>query len=98
YEAKTKVFIIRDIEFMTPEAANALLKALEEPAANTLMILTTSLPESNLDTITSRCHIIKFFSSSVNRIARLLMDEGINDRDAHFLAVYSEGNAGKTRK
>jgi DNA polymerase III delta' subunit len=63
YEAKTKVFILRHSELMTLEAANALLKVLEEPAANTLMILTTSVPEANLDTIKSRCHIVKFFSS-----------------------------------
>ena len=98
YEGKTKVFIIRNIELMTLEAANALLKTLEEPAANTLMVLTTSVPEANLDTIKSRCHIVKFFPSSVNRIAKLLVDEGIKNEDAHFLAVYSEGCLGKTRK
>jgi len=98
YEGKTKVFIIRNIELMTMEAANALLKTLEEPAANTLMILTTSVPEVNLDTIKSRCHIVQFFPSSVNRIAKLLMDEGVGGQDAHFLAVYSEGCLGKTRK
>ena len=98
YEAKTKVFIIRNIELMTLEAANALLKTLEEPAPNTLMILTTSMPEIKLDTIKSRCHIIKFFPSSVNRIAQILIDEGIKNDDARFLAVYSEGSLGKTRK
>jgi DNA polymerase-3 subunit delta' len=98
YEAKTKVFIIRNIELMTLEAANALLKTLEEPAANTLMILTTSVPEANLDTIKSRCHTVKFFPSSVNRIAKILVDEGVRIEDAHFLAVYSEGCLGKTRK
>ena len=98
YEAKTKVFIIRNIELMTVEAANALLKTLEEPAANTLMILTTSVPEANLDTIKSRCHTVKFCPSSVNRITQLLMDEGVTAQDARFLAVYSEGCLGKTRK
>ena len=98
YEARTKVFIIRNIELRTLEAANALLKTLEEPAPNTLMILTTSVPEANLDTIKSRCHIIKFFPSSVNRIAQLLKDEGLGAQDAYFLAVYSEGCLGKTRK
>jgi len=98
YEAKTKVFIIRNIELMTLEAANALLKTLEEPAPNTLMILTTSVPEINLDTIKSRCHIVKFFPSSVNRIAKLLAAEGIKKEDAQFLAVYSEGCLGKTRR
>jgi DNA polymerase-3 subunit delta' len=98
YEGRTKVFIIRNIELMTLEAANALLKTLEEPAPNTLMILTTSVPEANLDTIKSRCHTVQFFPSSVNRITKLLTDEGITIQDAHFLAVYSEGCLGKTRK
>ena len=98
YEAKTKVFIIRNIESMTMDAANALLKTLEEPAANTLMILTTSVLEANLDTIKSRCHIVKFFSSSVNRITRFLTDEGVAQQDAHFLAVYGEGCMGRIRK
>ncbi len=98
YEAKTKVFIVRNIELMTPVAANALLKTLEEPAANTLMILTTSVPEANLDTIRSRCHIVKFFPSSVDRITKVLTDEGVNPKDAYFLAVYGEGCLGLIRK
>jgi len=98
YEARHKVFIIRNIELMTLEAANSLLKTLEEPAGSTLMLLTTSVPEANLDTIKSRCHIVTFFPSSVNRIAKLLMDEGVKGQDAHFLASFSEGCLGKTRK
>ena len=98
YEARTKVFIIRNIEMMTMEAANALLKTLEEPAPNTLMILTTSVLENNLDTIKSRCHLVKFFPSPVNRIATLLKEEGVKEQDAQFLAVYAEGCLGKTRK
>ena len=98
YEGASKVFIIRNIEWMTPEAANALLKTLEEPAANTLIILTTSVLEANPDTIKSRCHIIRFFPAPVNRVAKLLADEGIKKEDARFLALYSEGSLGKTRK
>lgn len=98
YEARTKVFIIRNIELMTMDAANALLKCLEEPAAETLMILTTSVLEANLDTIKSRCHIVKFFPASVNRITRFLTDEGLALQDAHFLAVFSEGCLGRVRQ
>jgi DNA polymerase-3 subunit delta' len=98
YEARTKVFIIRNIELMTMEAANALLKTLEEPAPETLMILTTSVPEANLDTIKSRCHIVKFFPSPVNRTIRFLTEEGIPHQDAHFLAVYGEGCLGQIRR
>ncbi len=98
YEAKVKVFIIRNIELMTLEAANALLKTLEEPTPNTLMVLTTSVPEANLDTIKSRCHTVKFFASPINRIEKVLTHEGLNPKDARFLAVYAEGCLGKSRK
>ncbi|MBI4309561.1 MAG: DNA polymerase III subunit [Candidatus Omnitrophica bacterium] len=63
FEARLKVFVLRDAQRMTTEAANALLKTLEEPAPNTLMILTTAVPEACLDTIKSRCHMVKFFCS-----------------------------------
>ncbi len=94
FEAKTKVFIIRDVENMTLEAANSLLKTLEEPAANTLMILTTTTPEANLDTIRSRCHVVKFFQASKNRLQETL---GVSTAIAHFLAVYTDGCLGQAR-
>ncbi len=82
YEGKTKVFIIRNIELMTPEAANALLKTLEEPAPNTLMILTTSVPEDSLDTIKSRCHVVKFFlKKEIIPFDRKVFDEMILNRN-----------------
>ncbi len=82
YEAKTKVFIIRNIELMTLEAANALLKTLEEPAANTLMILTTSVPENSLETIRSRCHEVKFFLKEENiPHNRKVLDEMLLNRN-----------------
>jgi len=82
YEGKTKVFIIRNIELMTPEAANALLKTLEEPAANTLMILTTSVPEDSLETIRSRCHVVKFFLKEENiPNNRKVLDEMLLNRN-----------------
>lgn len=64
FEARTKVFILRDAHRMTTEASNALLKTLEEPAPNTLMILTTCVPEACLGTVKSRCHTVKFFRTT----------------------------------
>ena len=57
--ASRKVFVIGDAERLVPQvgteaAANALLKALEEPPANTVFILTTAAPEALLPTIRSR--------------------------------------------
>lgn len=61
FEAQVKVFILQDADRMTNEAANSLLKALEEPAPHTLIILTSSAPQNCLDTIKSRCHTVPFF-------------------------------------
>jgi DNA polymerase-3 subunit delta' len=94
FEAKTKVFIIRDVENMTLEAANSLLKTLEEPASNTLIILTTATPEANLDTIRSRCHVVKFFPVSSNRLSEVL---DAPEATAHFLAVYTDGCLGQAK-
>jgi DNA polymerase III subunit delta' len=57
--ARHKVFIVGDAERLAvqrgnPEAANALLKALEEPPADTVLVLTSSEPEALLPTVLSR--------------------------------------------
>jgi DNA polymerase III subunit delta' len=54
-----KVVVIEPAESMNGNAANALLKSLEEPAANTLLILVTHAPGSVLPTIRSRCQLRK---------------------------------------
>ncbi|MEI7998211.1 MAG: DNA polymerase III subunit delta' C-terminal domain-containing protein [Candidatus Omnitrophota bacterium] len=95
FEAKTKVFIIRNVENMTLDAANSLLKTLEEPASNTLMILTTAVLEANLDTIRSRCHVVKFFPVSRNRLQDVL---GPSQPMTQFLAVYTDGCVGQARQ
>ena len=95
FEAKFKVFIICDVESMTMEAANSLLKTLEEPASNTLIILTTALEQANLDTIRSRCHVIKFFSSSKRNIERSLE---CSSASAQLLAVYTDGCLGQAHQ
>jgi DNA polymerase III subunit delta' len=59
YEGK-KIFIISNAEEMGEEAANTLLKTLEEPPGDTLLVLTTSRPESLLPTIISRCQPVRF--------------------------------------
>lgn len=62
YSAPHKIAIIDNADQMTNEAANALLKTLEEPGENSILILITSHSESLLPTIVSRCQQIKFFT------------------------------------
>lgn len=60
YEGRKKVFILSEVDRMRPEAANALLKLLEEPPANLMLILTTANIYKILPTIKSRCQLIRF--------------------------------------
>jgi len=59
-EGKTKLYILDPADSLTLEAANSLLKLLEEPPANVVIILVTSQPFSLLETIRSRCQEIRF--------------------------------------
>jgi DNA polymerase III delta prime subunit len=59
---KYKVVIIENIERITPEAANALLKSLEEPLPGRLIIATVSHASQLLETIISRALVIRFQS------------------------------------
>ncbi len=60
YSAKRKVAIIDEAAAMSGEAANALLKTLEEPSAHSLIILVSANYQMILPTIISRCQLIKF--------------------------------------
>ncbi len=98
FEGKIKVFIIKNVETLTLEGANALLKTLEEPSQNSLLLLTTAVVEKNLDTIRSRCHAVTFFPSSNARLAdELRKDYAIAESASHFLAYFSEGCRGRAR-
>ncbi|MFA5059647.1 MAG: DNA polymerase III subunit delta' [Candidatus Omnitrophota bacterium] len=99
FEAEKKVFIIKNAEQLTLEAANALLKTLEEPSANSLIILTTASSEKNLDTIKSRCQIIHFSLSTPKDLEEHLCKRaGLDKQSAHFLAYFTEGSLGKANR
>ncbi len=98
FEAAMKVCIIKDIENLTAESSNALLKTLEEPAKDTLLLLTTSVPEENLKTVVSRCHVIKFYPLSVPAVRQQLMKEGLDRALSQCLAQFSQGCVGKAKE
>lgn len=98
FEAKEKVFIIKNVENLTIEGANSLLKTLEEPVKDSLLILTSSVPEKVPDTIRSRCHTMNFFTGSYRTLAvQLSRDYAISRSAAHFLTYYSQGAPGRAR-
>ena len=59
-ESSKKLYVIIDAEKMTVQAANSLLKFLEEPHSDTTAILITEHPQQLLPTIRSRCQMISF--------------------------------------
>jgi DNA polymerase-3 subunit delta' len=97
YEAKIKVFIIDNAHNLTAQAANAILKILEEPPGNSLIILISSVPRLLFKTIISRCQIFKFSSLRIKELKEILKkDYHLDNRLAHFLAYFSEGRIGKS--
>jgi len=88
-----KVFIITGAELMKAEASNALLKTLEEPHEDTLIILTTARPDDLLSTIRSRCQQIRFDRLEDEEISHALREREKCDPDrASLIARLSNGN------
>jgi len=69
HSSSYKAAIIHNAHKMTSEAANALLKTLEEPKGNTVIILITTTPSALPDTIISRCEEVKFRAPSLEKLA-----------------------------
>ncbi|HTZ11797.1 MAG TPA: DNA polymerase III subunit delta' [Candidatus Margulisiibacteriota bacterium] len=99
YEAKKKIFIVDNAHNFTAEAGNAILKALEEPPQDTLIILISDKPTRLFKTIISRCRVVKFFPLKRQRLEAILKsDYQLDDLSAHFLAYFSEGRLGRALK
>lgn len=61
---QNKIVIISQAHNLNTESQNALLKTLEEPGDNNHILLTTNRPSKLLNTITSRCHLIRLINSN----------------------------------
>jgi DNA polymerase-3 subunit delta' len=92
-EAPRTICLIDQAELMTTGAANALLKTLEEPRGDTLLVLLTSQPNRLLATIRSRCQPLPFTRHPRSRIqAELERQLDLDPAEAHILAALSEGS------
>ncbi len=67
-----KIAIIDKAHFMTQDAQNALLKQLEEPKGQTVIILITEYPNSLLNTVMSRCQKIRFLTVASKIILKIV--------------------------
>lgn len=95
YEGKQKIFIIDNAHNLTPAASNALLKILEEPPGDSLLILVSAKPVLLFKTIISRCRVVKFYSLTRAKLKDILRkDYSLDEHLAHFLAYFCEGRVG----
>lgn len=90
-----KIYVIDNAEKMTVESQNALLKTLEEPPGYVIIILITNNKNSLLDTIKSRCDIVKFLPIPSVELKRYLEDKGIDEKKASILSTFSRGSISK---
>jgi len=95
FEGRNRVFVIIDAERMSGEAANSLLKTLEEPPANVYLILLTSNPAALLSTVRSRCRLIEIRPLSPKLIQTYLEEKhGVDPKLAGLISRLSEGRLG----
>ncbi len=91
-KSKTKAVIIEEAHLLTIEAQNALLKVLEEPPQDTIILLSSESKEQLLPTIISRCQIIE-----LKQEQRALSEEGKKEYE-EFIAQLSELSIGERLK
>ncbi len=96
FEARTRVVVLEDVHSMRREAANSLLKTLEEPPADNLLILTADEAGDLLPTIVSRCQVIPLHALPYGEVARVLCrDHDLDPARAATLAALAEGSLGR---
>lgn len=95
FEAARRVFVIEDADELNDQAANRMLKTLEEPPSFAHLILLTSRPGEVLPTIASRCQPVRFDAPSVAEIAARLERHGIESATAGACARLGLGDGAR---
>ena len=94
-EARHRVAILEGMDKATPEAANALLKTLEEPPPNVVIVLIAPEAEALLPTLVSRCQLIALRPLSVQAVHHALVEHwGVDEARAQVLAHLAGGRLG----
>ncbi|MGI6488269.1 MAG: ATP-binding protein [Syntrophothermaceae bacterium] len=96
YLSSRRVAIIPQAHLLSLDAANALLKTLEEPPSYAVIILVSDEREI-LPTIASRCQEIRFSSLPVGQLEKALVEEGESSERAYTAALLGRGSIGRAR-
>ena len=96
FEGRRRVVVFDQADALVPAAQNALLKTLEEPPSASLFLLVSSMPDSLLPTVQSRCPRLRFGALSANEVAQALMrDHAYAEPDARAAAADADGSVGQ---
>ncbi|MFQ5900410.1 MAG: DNA polymerase III subunit delta' [Thermodesulfobacteriota bacterium] len=94
-EGRFKVSILDGVEKMNPAASNALLKTLEEPPQDSILILISSQGSSLLPTLVSRCQRFTFHPLKGDDMIHLIKKNGVEDEIASLLVSFGQGSIGR---
>lgn len=94
-EGTWKVMILDEAHRLTPDAANVLLKILEEPPTRTAMVLITPFRDRLLATVRSRCQPVRFRPLADEEIEKVLTQAGVPAEDRSRVIDLASGSPGK---
>jgi DNA polymerase-3 subunit delta' len=97
FESKKRVFVLERVDLMNDEVANRMLKTLEEPPAFVHLILLTSAIGRVLETVVSRCQLVRFDPLPAERLAADLEAAGVQAERALACARLALGNGERAR-
>jgi DNA polymerase III subunit delta' len=97
FEGSRRVFVLERVDTLNDQAANRMLKTLEEPPDFVHLILLTDALGRVIETVVSRCQLVRFEPLPAARIAAALEEEGVPAERARACARLALGNAGRAR-
>jgi DNA polymerase-3 subunit delta' len=97
-EPGRKVFVIREADRLSAHAADTLLKVLEEPPADAVLLLLSARAHELPETILSRCHVVTFTALSEAFVVDELIRGGTGEVVARLAARLAGGNLGRARR
>jgi DNA polymerase-3 subunit delta' len=97
-EPGRKVFLVREADRLNPAASDVLLKVLEEPPGDAVLILSSARPHEMAETLVSRCHTVAFAPLTEDFVVRALEDEGVPHERALLATRLTGGNLGRARR
>jgi hypothetical protein len=98
HEGAARITLIPNADKMTPQAANSMLKLLEEPPRGWVFLLTASDPTLILPTVLSRCQVIRLLPLPKAAIVDLLAQSGVAPDRREIAAELAQGSWGKALK